>query len=68
MTSMNVYMGVWGEYIIPDDVYNKVKRWKKNGFPYERDTGRVQFMQWVAKAEGEAMNRGQVAAANERSA
>ena len=57
MTSMNVYCGTWGEYIIPHDVYSKVKRWKKSGFPYQRDAGRVQFMQWVAKAEGEAMNR-----------
>ena len=48
---MNVWVGNFGSYPIPDDVRNLVKRWRKDGWPHKQDKGRDAFLGWVSRQE-----------------
>ena len=49
-----VWRGVWGDYVIPDDVYSTVSRWTKDGWPHKQDKSFDSFMVWVDKQEQDA--------------
>ena len=53
---MNVWVGNFGNYPIPDDVRNLVKRWRKDGWPHKQDKGRDAFLGWVTLQELEAQH------------
>lgn len=55
--SIPVHVGNWGSYPVPQEIYSKVSKWKKNGWPYNSDKGRAEYLAWVDKMEEEARSR-----------
>jgi len=54
MSALNVWMGNWGQYPIPDEVFALVKRLTKSGYPDKRYAGCPEFFAWVAEQEKKA--------------
>ena len=54
MSALNVWMGNWGQYPIPDEVFALVKRLTKSGYPDKRFAGCPEFFAWVAEQEKKA--------------
>lgn len=53
---INIYIGDFGEYVIPDEVFAMVKRFTKAGLPDRRYHGNEAFWAWVREQEEKALN------------
>jgi hypothetical protein len=54
MVGIYVYVGVFGEYVIPPEVLAMVKRFTKRGNPDRRYKGNDNFWAWVRFQEDAA--------------
>ena len=52
-----VWVGVYGNYIIPESIYSLVTRWRKDGWPHKQDKGRAAFLEWMNDQEREAASK-----------
>ena len=54
---LNVWVGTYGEYAIPEAVFALVKRFTKSGMPDRRYAGNTPFWAWVQEQEEKAARR-----------